>query len=76
MSITSYFKERKIKRLKKKLRDLYLDYYDYLNASDCGAMLAQYVCSNTAKIEKEFNKTYSKLKALDPKCPDFKLRKE
>jgi hypothetical protein len=76
MSIASYFKERKIERLKKKLRDLYLDYHDYLMAFDCGAALAQYVCSNTSKIEREFNKTYAKLKALDPKCPDFKLKKE
>jgi len=76
ISFTLYFKERKIKKLKKKLNDLYIRYHQYLNAFYCGAMLAKYVFSNTARIEEEFNKTYNKLKALDPKCPDFKLRKE
>ena len=74
--VIPFIKERKIKKLKKSLKDLYIKYHNKLNSFGCGSNLAMYISTDLTVIEEKFNKLYTELKVLDPKCPDFKLGKE
>ncbi len=66
-------KESRIGVLKMRLRSLYSKYNNILDKYSCGKNLAEHISSDLSHVKVEFNETFSKLKKLDPKCPEFKL---
>jgi len=73
--IKSYIKKRKIAKLKKKAKKLYIKYHAKDNSYSCGLALTEYISPDPdlVMIKEKFNIVMKELKILDPNCPEFKL---
>lgn len=64
---------RKINKLKKEAKRLYLRYNEVVDSLPCGRDLAEYISSEALSCKIEFNRVMDELSKLDPNCPQSRL---
>ena len=64
--LEAYTSQRKINKLKNRLRSRYSSYVSRLDDFDCGANLAAVISLDVSKLARECNEILDELAVLDP----------
>ena len=62
---------KKLQRMR--LRRAYLDYVGYVQSWNCGEHLVRYISTTANELWNKLETEHSKMKVLDPLCPNLKL---